>query len=145
MGDAGKLAMDKRVMKSGNSLYVCIPNEVAEMWNLKKGGEVHIEVVEGALRIEPRRPSAVQTISEEQLEAFGRAMRGIEARVTMDTERCALELEFRGEDQESVKALVRNLWRNLPVLLAMLGVRTAEELSPTRPGTHGAGGEVLSE
>ena len=145
MGGVDNLSVDKRLLKSGDSLYVCVPNEVAQMWNLKKGDEVHIEMAEGALKIEPKRASVVQTISQEQLEAFGRAMRGIEAKVTMDSEKSALVLEFSGEDQESVKALLRNLWRNLPVLLAMLGVRTAEDSSPKQPGTHGARGSVLQE
>jgi antitoxin component of MazEF toxin-antitoxin module len=145
VADVENLAMDKRLLKSGDSLYVCIPNEVAEMWNLKKGDEVHIEMAEGALKIEPKRPSVVQSISQEQLEALGRAMRSVEARVTMEPDRSALVLEFHGEDQESVRALLRNLWRNLPALLSMLGVRTTEEFSPKKPSSHGAGGEGLQE
>ncbi|MBI4336481.1 MAG: hypothetical protein HY683_01430 [Chloroflexi bacterium] len=127
MNSGANVSIDKRVIKSGGSLYVCVPNEVAEQWKLNKGDEVHIEARDGALRIEPKQSTFVQSISEQQVEAYNRAIKGIEARVTLEPESQAIRLEFGGENKEMVRSLVRNLWLNLPALLSMLGVRTGSE------------------
>jgi antitoxin component of MazEF toxin-antitoxin module len=136
MNDVTKVSIDKRVMKSGGSLYVCVPNEVVELWNLKRGDEVHLEVVDGALRIEPKRSTVIHTVSEHDVEAFSQAMKGIEVRVEMDTARRSIELQFSGQNTEAVDMLVSNLWRTLPGLLSILGVSVTQQ-----PRGEGAGEE----
>jgi antitoxin component of MazEF toxin-antitoxin module len=128
MAEAPRFSVDKRLMRLGGSLVVGVPNEVIQQWDLGKGDEVRISVLEGAIKIEPKQPTKVENIPEEAVEAYSRAMRGIEAKVTMDTEASAIHLEFSGENKEMVDLFVRNLWRNLPVLLRMLGLGSVEEL-----------------
>jgi hypothetical protein len=54
-------------------------------------------------------------------------MKGIQAKITLDTEKNALHLEFSGENKEAVKLLLHNLWSNMPALFSMLGVGSIEE------------------
>lgn len=125
--EISQFSIDKRLMKVGGSLVVGVPNEVIEQWNLGKGDEVRVSVHEGAISIEPKQPTRTQTISEEAVKTYSKLMKGIQARVTMDTEASALHLEFSGENKEAVGIVVRNLWRNLPFLLSMLGLGSVEE------------------
>jgi antitoxin component of MazEF toxin-antitoxin module len=128
----GQSGTDRRLIRMGGSLVVSVPNEVIEEWNLKKGDEVRVSVGEGGIRIEPKRTTKLHAISEESVATYSRLMKGIEARITMDSEASALHLEFSGENREAVRLLLYNLWRNLPFLLNMIGLGSVEEL--TRPG-----------
>lgn len=124
-----RFSVDKRLMKLGGSLVVGVPNEVVEQWNLSKGDEVCITVDEGAIKIEPKQPTKVEEISEEMVAAYSRAVKGIEARVTLDSRASAIRMEFSGENKEAVSLLVYNLWRNLPVLLRLLGLGAVEGIT----------------
>lgn len=118
----------------GGSLVVSVPNEVIEYWNLKKGDEVRVSVDEGAIKIEPKQTIRIQTISEEAIAQYSKLMKGIQAKVTMDSEASALHIEFRGENDEAVHTLLRNLWRNLPFLLSMIGLGSVEASPKPRKG-----------
>lgn len=98
-----------------------------------KGDEVRISVQEGAIRIEPKQPTKVETISEGAIEAYSKALKGIQAKVTMDSEALAIHLEFSGENEEVVDLFVRNLWRNLPIFFSLLGVGSTKKLLEETP------------
>jgi len=132
MNEKSKYPIRKKLMKSGHSLYISVPNKVIEQWHLGKGDEVNISVEDGAIRIEPKQPTRMETISEEMVETYSKVMKGIQAKITLDTEKSALHLEFSGANSEAVKLLLNNLWTNLPALLGMLGVGSIEE-SPQKP------------
>jgi antitoxin component of MazEF toxin-antitoxin module len=134
MATSSRFSVDKRLMKLGGSLVVGVPNEVVEQWNLRKGDEVSITVDEGAIRIEPKQPTRVEDISEEMVAAYSKAVKGIQARVTLDEPASAIRLEFSGQNREAVKLLVYNLWRNLPVLLRLLGLGAVEETTKGERG-----------
>lgn len=123
----------RRLMRMGGSLVVSIPDEVIKDWGLKKGDEVGFTFQEGAMRIEPKGSTTVENIPQETVEAYSKAMRGIQARVTMDVDTPAIHLEFSGESKETTGLFVRNLWRNLPVFLRLLGLGSVEEA--TKGGT----------
>ena len=127
MAETSNYSVSKKLMKSGGSLFVGVPNEVIEQWNLSKGDEVSLTVVDGAIRIEPKQPTRMENISEEMVETYSKVMKGIQAKITLDTEKNALHLEFSGENKQAVKLLVHNLWSNLPALFSMLGVGSIEE------------------
>jgi antitoxin component of MazEF toxin-antitoxin module len=127
MAEASKYTVNKKLMKSGGSLFVGVPNEIIEHWNLGKGDEVSLTVTDGAIKIEPRQPTRLENISEEMVETYSKVMKGIQAKITLDTEKNALHLEFSGENKEAVKLLLHNLWSNLPALFSMLGVGSIEE------------------
>lgn len=135
MVKASKFSVNKKLMKSGGSLFVGVPNEVIEQWNLGKGDEVCLSVADGAIRIEPKQPSKMESISEEMVETYSKVMKGIQAKITLDTEGNALHLEFSGENKDAVKLLLHNLWNNLPALFSMLGVGSIEESTekPRKP------------
>jgi len=117
-------------MKMGGSLVVSVPNEVVEQWNLKKGDEVRFTFQEGAMKIEPKGSTRVETIPEEMVEVYSKAMRGIQAKVTMDADALAIHLAFSGDNKETTDLFVRNLWHNLPIFLRLLGLGSVEELPP---------------
>lgn len=119
----------KRLLKSGHGLYVALPSEVIEQWNLDKGDEVSITVDEGAIKIMPRRPEKVETISEEMVETYSAAMKGIQAKVTLDSEKMAIHLEFSGRNSRVINLFMQNLWQNLPVMLRLLGLGSVEKVS----------------
>jgi len=127
MAETSKYSVSKKLMKSGGSLFVGVPNEIIEQWNLGKGDEVSLTVADGAIRIEPRQPTKMENISDEMVETYSKVMKGIQAKITLDTEKNALHLEFSGENKEAVKLLLHNLWSNLPALFSMLGVGSIEE------------------
>jgi antitoxin component of MazEF toxin-antitoxin module len=124
-----QFSADRRVMKLGGSLVVGIPREVVEQWNLERGDEMGVIVEEGVIKIVPKQPTKVESISEEMIEAYSRTMKGIQARVTLDAENSAIHLEFSGENKQAIDLFLRNLWRNLPLLLRLLGLGSVEELS----------------
>ena len=127
MAEASKYSVSKKLMKSGGSLFVGVPNEVIEQWNLSKGDEVSLSVTDGAIKIEPKQPTRMESISEEMVETYSKVMKDIQAKITLDTEKNALHLEFSGENKEAVKLLLHNLWSNMPALFSMLGVGSIEE------------------
>jgi antitoxin component of MazEF toxin-antitoxin module len=135
--EVSKFSVDKRLMKLGGSLVVAVPNEVVELWNLGKGDEVRISVQEGALRIEPKQSTKIETISEEMVEAYSKAMKGIQAKVTVDAANSTIHLEFSGDSKEVIDLFVRNLSRNLPVFLRLLGLGSVEELPKTEAKQSG--------
>lgn len=135
--EVSKFTVDKRLMKLGGSLVVAVPNEVVEQWNLGKGDEVRISVEEGVLRIEPKQSTKIETISEEMVEAYSKAMKGIQAKVTVDAENSTINLEFSGDSKEVIDLFVRNLSRNLPVFLRLLGLGSVEELPKTEAKQSG--------
>lgn len=116
----------------GGSLVVSVPNEVVEQWNLKKGDEVRFTFEEGAMKIEPKGTTRVETIPEEMVEAYSKAMGSIQAKVTMNADAPTIYLEFSGENKETTDLFVRNLWRNLPVLLRLLGLGSVAEVVEER-------------
>lgn len=129
MTETPKFTVNKRLMKSGHGLFVPIPNEVIEQWNLGKGDEMCLSVADGAIRIEPKQPTRMENISEEMVETYSKVMKGIQAKITLDVKKNALHLEFSGENKQAVKLLLNNLWSNLPALFSMLGVGSIEEIS----------------
>jgi len=133
MTEAPKFTVNKRLLKSGHGLFVPVPNEVIEQWNLGKGDEVSLSIADGAIRIEPKQPTRMETVSEEMVETYSRVMKGIQAKITLDAEGNALHLEFAGENKEAVKSLLHNLWRNLPALFSMLGVGSVKETEKGKP------------
>ena len=116
-------------MKMGGSLVVSVPNEVVEQWNLKKGDEVRFTIHEESLRIEPKGSTRVETIPKETVEAYSKAIQGVQARVTMDADGLTIHLEFSGDNKEITDLFVHNLWRNLPAFLRMLGLGSVQEVS----------------
>ena len=127
MAEPSKYTISRKLLRSGNSLFVGVPSEVIEQWNLGKGDEVSLSVTDGAIKIEPKQPTRMENISEEMVETYSKVMKGIQAKITLDTEKNALHLEFSGENKEAVKLLLHNLWSNLPALFSMLGVGSIEE------------------
>jgi len=127
MVETTRFTVNKRILKSGHGLFVPVPSEVIEQWNLGKGDEVCLSVTDGAIRIEPKQPTRMESISEEMVETYSKVMKGIQAKITLDTEKNALHLEFSGENKEAVKLLLHNLWSNMPALFSMLGVGSIEE------------------
>ena len=125
-----KLRLDRPLMKMGGSLVVTLPNEVIQEWNLGKGDAVTLEVLDGAVRIEPKQAAKMATISEASLEEYSRVMKGIQARITMDPEVATLRIELMGADRKSVSTVLNNLWRNLPFLLSMLGLGSVQAPEP---------------
>jgi len=124
-----KFSVNKRLLKSGHGLYVALPSEVIEQWNLDKGDEVSVSADGGAIKIMPRRPEKVENISEEMIETYSATMKGIQARVSLDSENQAIHIEFSGENKPVMNLFMQNLWQNLPVMLRLLGLGSVEEIS----------------
>ena len=118
--------LSKRLIKLGGSCYVSLPAQCVESWGLGKGSEVRLEVRENAVVVTPP-PTGMEALSPGDLARVTEALEGIKMQVTIEGGGTTLRLQFAGKG-EVVKPLVRNLWRWLPVTLAMLGVRTVEEL-----------------
>lgn len=142
MVETTRFTVNKRILKSGHGLFVPVPSEVIEQWNLAKGDEVSLSVTDGAIKIEPKQPTRMENISEEMVETYSKVMKGIQAKITLDTEKNALHLEFSGENKEAVRLLLHNLWSNLPALFSMLGVGSIEE-SAKIPGRKPALREAI--
>jgi len=122
MAESSKYTISRKLLRSGNSLFVSVPSEVIEQWNLHKGDEVRLTVNGGTIQIQPNEPTQVENISEEMIETYATTMKGIQARVTKDTEAPAIHIEFSGENKKVLDLFVYNLWKNLPVMLRLLGL-----------------------
>ncbi len=129
MAETSKYTISRKLLRSGNSLFVSVPSEVIEQWNLHKGDEVRLTVNGGTIQIQPNEPTQVENISEEMIETYATTMKGIQARVTKDTEEPAIHIEFSGENKKVLDLFVYNLWRNLPVMLRLLGLGSVEEMT----------------
>ena len=129
-----KFSVNKRLLKSGHGLYVALPGEVIEQWNLDKGDEVSVDVDEGAIKIMPKQPTKVESISEEMIETYSATMKGIQAKVSMDSENQAIRIDFSGENKPVINLFIQNLWQNLPVMLRLLGLGSVEEASEADSG-----------
>ena len=129
MAETSKYTISRKLLRSGNSLFVGVPSEVIEQWNLHKGDEVRLTVNGGTIQIQPNEPTQVENISEEMIETYATTMKNIQARVTKDTEAPAIHIEFSGENKKVLDLFVYNLWRNLPVMLRLLGLGSVEETS----------------
>jgi antitoxin component of MazEF toxin-antitoxin module len=119
--------VDRTLMKMGGSLVVTVPNEVIAQWNLKKGDEVRFTFQDGTMKIEPKETKIIETIPEETVEAYSKAVKGIQAKVTMVTEPLSIHIEFIGQNKEATELFARNLWQNLSGLLRMLGLSSVEQ------------------
>ncbi|WP_332445762.1 AbrB/MazE/SpoVT family DNA-binding domain-containing protein [Dehalococcoides mccartyi] len=129
MAETSKYTISRKLLRSGNSLFVGVPSEVIEQWNLHKGDEVRLTVNGGTIQIQPNEPTQVENISEEMIETYATTMKGIQARVTKDTEAPAIHIEFSGENKKVLDMFVYNLWKNLPVMLRLLGLGSVEEMT----------------
>ena len=141
MAEPSKYTISRKLLRSGNSLFVSVPSEVIEQWNLHKGDEVRLTVNGGTIQIQPNEPTQVESISEEMIETYATTMKGIQARVTKDTEAPAIHIEFSGENKKVLDLFVYNLWKNLPVMLRLLGLGSVEETSSSeskRPKREGS-------
>ena len=142
MAETSKYTISRKLLRSGNSLFVSVPSEVIEQWNLHKGDEVRLTVNGGTIQIQPNEPTQVENISEEMIETYATTMKGIQARVTKDTEAPAIHIEFSGENKKVLDLFVYNLWKNLPVMLRMLGLGSVEEMTggeKMEPESEGSG------
>ena len=142
MAETSKYTISRKLLRSGNSLFVGVPSEVIEQWNLHKGDEVRLTVNGGTIQIQPNEPTQVENISEEMIETYATTMKGIQARVTKDTEAPAIHIEFSGENKKVLDLFVYNLWKNLPVMLRLLGLGSVEETSSgvkENPESEGSG------
>ena len=142
MAEPSKYTISRKLLRSGNSLFVSVPSEVIEQWNLHKGDEVRLTVNGGTIQIQPNEPTQVENISEEMIETYATTMKGIQARVTKDTEAPAIHIEFSGENKKVLDLFVYNLWRNLPVMLRLLGLGSVEEMTggeKMEPESEGSG------
>jgi len=127
MKKTSRQSLSKRIMKSGHGLFVPLPSEAVKQWNLKKGDEINVAIEEGAVKIIPKQPTQIETISEDMLAAYSSAVKGIQAKLILDSENQAIHLEFSGEDKKMTNLFAQNLWSNLPVLLRMLGLGSVAE------------------
>jgi len=142
MAEPSKYTISRKLLRSGNSLFVGVPSEVIEQWNLHKGDEVRLTVNGGTIQIQPNEPTQVENISEEMIETYATTMKGIQARVTKDTQAPAIHIEFSGENKKVLDLFVYNLWKNLPVMLRLLGLGSVEETSSgvkENPESEGSG------
>jgi len=142
MAEPSKYTISRKLLRSGNSLFVSVPSEVIEQWNLHKGDEVRLTVNGGTIQIQPNEPTQVENISEEMIETYAATMKGIQARVTKDTEAPAIHIEFSGENKKVLDMFVYNLWKNLPVMLRLLGLGSVEEMTggeKMEPESEGSG------
>jgi antitoxin component of MazEF toxin-antitoxin module len=142
MAEPSKYTISRKLLRSGNSLFVGVPAEVIEQWNLHKGDEVRLTVNGGTIQIQPNEPTQVENISEEMIETYATTMKGIQARVTKDTEAPTIHIEFSGENKKVLDMFVYNLWKNLPVMLRLLGLGSVEETSSgvkENPESEGSG------
>ena len=142
MAEPSKYTISRKLLRSGNSLFVGVPSEVIEQWNLHKGDEVRLTVNGGTIQIQPNEPTQVENISEEMIETYATTMKNIQARVTKDTEAPAIHIEFSGENKKVLDLFVYNLWKNLPVMLRLLGLGSVEEMTggeKMEPESEGSG------
>lgn len=125
--------VDRRLVRLGGSLVVAVPTEIVERWSLDKGDEVRITVLEEGIKIEPKQPTRIETISSETIEAYSKAVAGIQSKVTLSGEN-EIKLEFSGDNKDAVRVFVGKLWQNLPLMLRLLGLGSVEELPQSGKG-----------
>ncbi len=131
----GDKYVDRRLMKMGGSLVMALPDEMVKQWHLEKGDQVRATVLEDGIRVEPKQLFKVETISQESLEIYSKAMADIQAAVIMSAED-EISLKFSGANKDTVRVFVRKLWQNLPLMLRLMGLGSVDELP------HGKGGKV---
>jgi antitoxin component of MazEF toxin-antitoxin module len=119
--------IDRHLVKLGGSLVVPVPPEIVERWSLDKGDEVRITVLKEGIKIEPKQPTKIETISSEAIAAYSKAIADIQAKVALTGEN-EIKLEFTGSNQDAVRVFVGKLWQNLPLMLRLLGLGSVEEL-----------------
>ena len=108
-------------------------------FDIKRGGFpateelVRLTVNGGTIQIQPIEPTQVENISEEMIETYATTMKGIQARVTRDAEAPTIHIEFSGENKKVLDLFVYNLWKNLPVMLRLLGLGSVEETAKEGP------------
>ena len=68
------------------------------------------------------------------IETYSATMKGIQAKVTMDSENQAIHIDFSGENKPVINLFIQNLWQNLPVMLRLLGLGSVEEASESDSG-----------
>jgi antitoxin component of MazEF toxin-antitoxin module len=125
--ESKQVSVNRRLVKMGGSLVVPVPWEVVDRWNMKKGDEIRFTLGEGTLKLEPKEPKIVETIPEETIEAYSKAMKGIRASVTLDPVNLSIHIDFSGKNKEAMESFVRNLYQNLPPFLRLMGLGSVAE------------------
>ncbi len=123
----GDKHVDRRLMKMGGSLVMAVPDEMVKQWHLEKGDQVRVTVLEDGIRVEPKQLSKVETISQESLETYSKAMADIQAEVIMSAEN-EISLKFSGANKDTVRVFARRLWQNLPLMLRLMGLGSVDEI-----------------
>mgnify|MGYP000281425589 CR=1 FL=1 len=95
----GDKCVDRRLMKMGGSLVMALPDEMVKEWHLEKGDQVRATVLEDGIRVEPKQLFKVETISQESLETYSKAMAGIQAAVIMSADD-EISLKFTGTNKD---------------------------------------------
>lgn len=119
--------VDRRLMKMGGSLVMAVPDEIVKQWNLEKGDQVRVTVLEDGVKVEPKQLFKVETVSPESIESYSKAMAGIQAEVIMSGDN-EISLKFSGANKDTVRVFVRKLWQNLPLMLRLMGLGSVDEL-----------------
>ena len=127
--------VDRRLMKVGGSLVMAMPDEIVKQWNLEKGDQVRVTVLEDGVKVEPKQLFKVEAVSPESIESYSKAMAGIQAEVIMSADD-EISLKFSGANKDTVRIFVRKLWQNLPLMLRLMGLGSVDELP------HGKGRKV---
>ena len=119
--------VDRRLMKMGGSLVMAVPDEMVKQWNLEKGDQVRVTVLEDGVKVEPKQLFKVEAVSPESIESYSKAMAGIQAEVIMSAED-EISLKFSGANKDTVRVFARKLWQNLPLMLRLMGLGSVDEL-----------------
>jgi len=115
---------NRRILKSGHSLFVPLPSEAVKRWNLKKGDDINVAIEDESVKITPKLLTTIETISDDMIEAYASAVKGIQVKVTLlslDNENQAIQLEFSGKDKKVITLFAQTLWRILSMMLSELG------------------------
>ncbi|MDD4986003.1 MAG: AbrB/MazE/SpoVT family DNA-binding domain-containing protein [Dehalococcoidales bacterium] len=119
--------VDRRLMKMGGSLVMAVPDEMVKQWNLEKGDQVRVTVLEDGVKVEPKQLFKVEAVSPESIESYSKAMAGIQAEVIMSADD-EISLKFSGSNKDTVRVFARKLWHNLPLMLRLMGLGSVDEL-----------------
>ena len=119
--------VDRRLMKVGGSLVMAVPDEMVKQFNLEKGDQVRVTVLEDGVKVEPKQLFKVEAVSPESIESYSKAMAGIQAEVIMSADD-EISLKFSGANKDTVRVFVRKLWQNLPLMLRLMGLGSVDEL-----------------
>jgi len=120
--------VDRRLMKVGGSLVMAVPDEMVKQWNLEKGDQVRVTVLEDGVKVEPKQLFKVEAVSPESIESYSKDMAGIQAEVIMSGDD-EISLKFSGTNEDTVRVFVRKLWQNLPLMLRLMGLGSVDELT----------------